>query len=132
MPKLMTSSLLPRNVGLILLLGGLSATCDSDRKPQPVDETPVVAAAETAYSPEILDIAKRLGISADHVQRVRSLPQDELNRMAEASIEQNHTNGVYFELLPAADLVAPLVITTLTRPNAFVQRPGTSNHLRSF
>jgi hypothetical protein len=55
---------------------------------------------------------------------VRSLPKDELEKMVETCINQDHQHGAFQNLKAQEALVADLFIDALSRPDAFTPRKG--------
>jgi len=77
---------------------------------------------DSRFPADIRRIAKKLHMPAAVVAEVRNLPMEELRRMSGECLDQNHSNGDFYKLLAAEDLVADIFIDALRKPDAFVKR----------
>lgn len=116
-----------RRLGVFLATCLALVGCGKEDEPKvPTENSSSVEEAipDSQFPEDIQRIAKRLSWSAAAVAKVRNHPKEELQRMAEEYLNQNHGNGGFHELHAAEDLVADVFIDSLRKPDAFIKRGG--------
>jgi len=78
------------------------------------------------YSAEVLEIAKRIGREPEEVFQARALKPEALRSLVEEYVREEGQGPAHWRLLPAKELVTPLLVEVVQRPDSF-RKPANKN-----